>query len=195
MPGIPPFARSEKVADYERECRPVVWKEHKIQSADGVKLKLLQSGIEDASKKRDIMLLLSRVRCRSSKHRRELKLSGTHPPSHLVCPCSLLSSSCSILPLHLHNLPRSPSSLFPTYRGFWTSKGRASQAGIELDAQAALQWVFANHDLATTKIVPWGQSIGAGVATTLLARLVKSSATKRSSTRSWASSSKRPSST
>jgi uncharacterized protein len=57
MPGIPPFARSEKVADYSRECRPVLWKEHKIQSADGVKLKLLQSGIEDGSEKRDIVLL------------------------------------------------------------------------------------------------------------------------------------------
>jgi fermentation-respiration switch protein FrsA (DUF1100 family) len=56
-----------------------------------------------------------------------------------------------------------------SYRGFWTSKGRPSERGIKLDAQAALQWVLSKIDLSNTRVVIWGQSIGAGVATTALA--------------------------
>ncbi len=53
-----------------------------------------------------------------------------------------------------------------SYRGFWTSRGRASQRGIEQDASAALSWVQENysdpsHDV---RLILWGQSIGAGVA-------------------------------
>ena len=61
-----------------------------------------------------------------------------------------------------------------SYRGFWTSKGRPSEKGIGLDAQAALQWIFNKYDLSKTKLVIWGQSIGAGVATTALAELLES---------------------
>ena len=60
-----------------------------------------------------------------------------------------------------------------SYRGFWASKGRPSEQGIKLDAKAALQWVLGRYNLAKTKIVIWGQSIGAGVATTALASFVK----------------------
>jgi hypothetical protein len=42
MPSVPPFSRSEKVADYVTQCRPVVWKEHVIGSGDGVAIKLLE---------------------------------------------------------------------------------------------------------------------------------------------------------
>lgn len=42
MPSIPPFSRSEKVSDYEVQCRPVVWKEHEIQTADRVAIKILE---------------------------------------------------------------------------------------------------------------------------------------------------------
>lgn len=55
-----------------------------------------------------------------------------------------------------------------SYRGFWTSKGRASQKGIELDAKATLAWVQENYPGA--RVVLWGQSLGAGVAADLVAR-------------------------
>lgn len=61
-----------------------------------------------------------------------------------------------------------------SYRGFWTSRGRASQRGIELDAAAALQWVLGNHDFSNTNLVLWGQSIGCGVATNAAARYLSS---------------------
>jgi len=60
-----------------------------------------------------------------------------------------------------------------SYRGFWTSKGRPSQPGIELDGEAALNWVFSQNDLQNTKIVVWGQSIGAGAATVSLSNFVR----------------------
>lgn len=53
-----------------------------------------------------------------------------------------------------------------SYRGFWTSKGRPSERGIKLDAQAALQWILSKGDLSNPRVIIWGQSIGAGVATT-----------------------------
>lgn len=53
-----------------------------------------------------------------------------------------------------------------SYRGFWTSSGRASQSGVESDAAAALQWTieFSRRTAADVRLVLWGQSIGAGVA-------------------------------
>jgi uncharacterized protein len=42
MPSVPPFSRSEKVADYATQCRPIVWKEHAIKASDGVVIKLLE---------------------------------------------------------------------------------------------------------------------------------------------------------
>jgi len=60
-----------------------------------------------------------------------------------------------------------------SYRGFWKSKGRPSQAGIELDAEAALRWVLTRYDPSRVNIVVWGQSIGAGAATVGLANLLK----------------------
>lgn len=58
-----------------------------------------------------------------------------------------------------------------SYRGYWRSRGRPSERGIGLDAEAALQWVRQlNSDNSREKrlvVVLWGQSIGAGVATNL----------------------------
>lgn len=50
-----------------------------------------------------------------------------------------------------------------SYRGFWTSSGRPSEHGIMLDAEAALAWIAATFPSASA-VVPWGQSLGAGVA-------------------------------
>ena len=63
-----------------------------------------------------------------------------------------------------------------SYRGFWQSRGRPTQSGIELDAEAAFEWLLkrcTTNDHQETKIVVWGQSIGAGVATVGLSNLLK----------------------
>lgn len=66
-----------------------------------------------------------------------------------------------------------------SYRGYWTSRGRASERGIALDAQAALEYVSRLQDEEVGENRPgpkpapvlifWGQSIGSGVATNLAA--------------------------
>lgn len=60
-----------------------------------------------------------------------------------------------------------------SYRGYWTSTGSPSQKGIEQDADTALSWVleryFPHGSLRRRKLMIWGQSIGAGVATNLTA--------------------------
>ena len=62
-----------------------------------------------------------------------------------------------------------------SYRSFWTSRGRPSQRGIELDAEAALQWIGTTFGVPSpkSKLLLWGQSIGAGVATHAAARAVR----------------------
>lgn len=55
-----------------------------------------------------------------------------------------------------------------SYRGYWTSSGRASQAGIARDADSFLDWlhtVYLDRSEPRPELVIWGQSIGAGVAT------------------------------
>lgn len=68
-----------------------------------------------------------------------------------------------------------------SYRGYWTSRGRPSEKGINLDAQAGLQYVQrlqaeqeqtrSADDGSKPKpvLIFWGQSIGSGVATNLAA--------------------------
>lgn len=54
-----------------------------------------------------------------------------------------------------------------SYRGFWTSKGSASEEGIKLDAAATLDYVAEQYP--DVFVILWGQSIGAGVATSAAA--------------------------
>ena len=62
-----------------------------------------------------------------------------------------------------------------SYRGFWTSKGRPSQKGIELDAKAALDWVATEYSPRSDRVtvILWGQSIGAGVALNAVAQVYR----------------------
>ena len=53
MPNVPSFSRSETVEDYSRRCQPIVWKEHTVTTADGVKIKLLVGAKQEVSKPED----------------------------------------------------------------------------------------------------------------------------------------------
>ena len=64
-----------------------------------------------------------------------------------------------------------------SYRGYWTSSGRATEKGIALDAVASLNWIKQYHRRQNStyadeeiSVVIWGQSIGAGVATSLASK-------------------------
>ena len=55
-----------------------------------------------------------------------------------------------------------------SYRGYWKSAGRPSEAGIRQDSVAALEWVQKQYG-CRSKTVVWGQSLGAAVAGSLAA--------------------------
>lgn len=64
-----------------------------------------------------------------------------------------------------------------SYRGYWTSRGRPSEDGIAKDAESAMKWIGEMHrnshgapHAESAPLIIWGQSIGAGVATSLAAR-------------------------
>lgn len=67
-----------------------------------------------------------------------------------------------------------------SYRGYWTSKGRPSEIGINYDTMAAVEWISQLHENTYKRdehgahgtkpiLIIWGQSIGAGFATNLAA--------------------------
>lgn len=84
-----------------------------------------------------------------------------------------------VLRLLTRSVPEEPHIKYTiiavSYRGFWTSKGRPSQKGIELDIAAALDWVSRTYGASQDQLhlILWGQSIGAGIATVAAAQYMK----------------------
>lgn len=169
MPNMPPFSRSEKLEDYTNECKPVVWKERHIKSLDGTKLALAIGSIPDTIDKASEPGVTREIKGK------EVVIgyfqgNGSSTPPRL----SILSNVLKIL-----NNRTSASGgqvryklIALSYRGYWTSSGRASQSGIELDAQALLQYIattYANPS-SDVEVMLWGQSVGSGVATTATAK-------------------------
>lgn len=58
-----------------------------------------------------------------------------------------------------------------SYRGYWRSRGRPTEKGINKDTEAAAQWIADECSKSGGKhqpiLIVWGQSIGAGFATNL----------------------------
>ena len=147
MSYMPPQTRSEKIEDYVTTCKPVEWEEARIKSLDGTNIVL-------------------GVGCIPPK--------GTRAVEREVVICYFQGNGGSVpprLPLLSHTLKLLASRggestrytmVALSYRGYWKSSGRATEAGIKLDAQATLNWIKDLHPNAS--IVLWGQSLGAGVA-------------------------------
>jgi len=57
-----------------------------------------------------------------------------------------------------------------SYRGYGNSEGVPSEKGIQMDAQAALDYILQHPVLQRTKIILYGQSLGGAVAIDLLSR-------------------------
>ncbi|KAF8168752.1 Alpha/Beta hydrolase protein [Pholiota molesta] len=58
------------------------------------------------------------------------------------------------------------------YRGYPGNKGRPSEKGLRLDAQAALDYILADPILSTKPVIAFGQSMGGAVAIDLTSRNV-----------------------
>ncbi|KAF2493587.1 alpha/beta-hydrolase [Lophium mytilinum] len=163
MPSVPPYSRREKIADYTRTCGSVHWEEQRITSIDGTRISLCIGQLQDETH----------------------GTSAGPSSSHVVV--LYFQGNASSLPPRLPTLSKVLNSLNPgnqytlvavSYRGFWTSQGRASQRGIEMDADAAIAWAqtrFEDHSTRSRpKLVLWGQSIGASVAAGAASRLLQS---------------------
>lgn len=54
------------------------------------------------------------------------------------------------------------------YRGFGLSQGVASEKGFYKDAEASINYLLTRKDIDTTKLIPFGQSIGGAVVVDLV---------------------------
>lgn len=174
---LPPLTRSEKIEDYERECRPVQWTQKRLRSLDGTKLAVCEGRIPSSEETR---IALADGDARSRVVICYFQGNGGSTPMRLP----LLSQVLRAITETSRKLDLSTrSSLAGTeylvvalsYRGYWTSSGRATQSGIEMDAQAFLNWVSKNHgdSQSQTKIILWGHSLGAAVATAATAAYLR----------------------
>ncbi|PHH70184.1 hypothetical protein CDD80_6174 [Ophiocordyceps camponoti-rufipedis] len=152
-PFMPPNARSMRIADFARQCGGIQWREERIRSLDGT----------------EIALCVSEMSPHDVAHTRVYILYFQGNASSL--PPRLPDISWVLRRLKDQNKPISYTTVCLSYRGYWTSHDRPSERGINLDAQAALQWVARLHrdSLAKPVVLLWGQSIGCGFATNLAA--------------------------
>ncbi|CAI7646447.1 unnamed protein product [Penicillium manginii] len=171
---LPPFSRSDKIEDYLPECKPVQWEEKRIQSLDGTNLSICEGRIP-AQKDRNHM---------ESKRKKSIIIcyfQGNGGSTPLRLP--LLSQVVRTL---AHKSKFADSNVEPgftlvalSYRGYWTSSGRATQSGIERDAQAFLNWVSTYYTSPDTdlQIVLWGHSLGSAVASSVLSKYITAQGT------------------
>jgi fermentation-respiration switch protein FrsA (DUF1100 family) len=151
MSYMPPQTRSEKIEDYAATCKPVEWEEVRIKSLDGTNIALGVGCIPS-----------ERTSATGQAVTREVVIcyfqgnGGSVPPR-----LPLLSHILKLLQSRGGETTRY-TIVALSYRGYWKSSGRATEAGIKLDAQATLNWIKETHTDAS--IVLWGQSLGAGVA-------------------------------
>jgi len=170
MPGLPPTARSELIADYTKLCGGVPWREERTRAADGTDLAMavapmpLSWGkkIPAPMPKAHVYLLYFQGNASSIPPRL--------PDLSWVIRAVTDSKAPSMAPMQL-------TFVCLSYRGYWTSRGRPSEEGIRLDAEAGVRWIAQQHEemygnsegSPVPILLVWGQSIGSGVATNLAA--------------------------
>ncbi|KAL4733058.1 Alpha/Beta hydrolase protein [Aspergillus similis] len=185
---LPPLSRSEKIEDYAREFREVRWSETFITSLDGTRLAVCEGRLPapirgdrgvKAKKKKKVRVVICYFQGNGGSTPLRLPLLS------LVMKSIEESSSSS----SFHASGRDEVKFeyeyiiaALSYRGYWKSSGRATQRGIEADAAAFLNWVYdayrSEHD--DLRVVLWGHSLGAAVASSALVRRLASTRTSDS---------------
>lgn len=173
MPGLPPNARRETIADYSRLCWGIQWREETTKAVDGTRLGLAVATIQLPS-------------------REVSALRETEPRTRCYVYVLYFQGNASSLPPRLpdlsavlHKVRTNDATIIPatdlifvclSYRGYWTSGGKPSERGIRLDAEAGVRWIVEDHRQRCLDgsgqppvLLLWGQSIGSGVATNLAA--------------------------
>ncbi|KAL2864962.1 alpha/beta hydrolase family protein [Aspergillus lucknowensis] len=156
---LPPLSRSENISDYEGEFRGVQWTEKRIRSLDGTKLALCEGRFPSKPSEGSV------VQRKKSVVICYFQGNGGSTPLRLPLlsqvMCAIKEASGSSDTNHVEYVVVALS-----YRGYWKSSGRATQSGIETDAQAFLEWVRETYATPDTdlQVVLWGHSLGAAVA-------------------------------
>lgn len=148
MSYMPPQTRSEKIEDYAATCKPVQWEEVRLRSLDGTAIALgvgsIPSEAVSEAPMKDVVICYFQGN------------GGSVPPR-----LPLVSNTLKLLQSRVGGQVRF-TIVALSYRGYWTSSGRATEPGIKLDSQATLEWIERTYPEAS--IFLWGQSLGAGVA-------------------------------
>ena len=152
MPYVPPFSRSEKIADYASLCLPVIWREEWFLSRDGTRLACAIGQLPSTTSPPGKLQQANRTVVIYFHG------NGGSVPSRLPSLSAVLK--------RLQSPPGQVMNeiiiIALSYRGYWTSAGRASEKGLKLDADAAL--LYAHEQYPDSNIVLWGQSLGAAAA-------------------------------
>ncbi|OTA80875.1 hypothetical protein M434DRAFT_401565 [Hypoxylon sp. CO27-5] len=169
MPGLPPNARREKIQDYANRCAGIQWREERVRATDGTDLALCVTDVDlgpsATSRLPDIAFYILYFQGNAS----------SIPPRLPDLSSALSMLKRQSLQWRGRNIRCTMVCL--SYRGYWTSRGRPTEKGLNIDAAAALNWISQLHcdfhgkgdqgSGPAAKVVLWGQSIGAGVATNL----------------------------
>lgn len=189
MPNIPPFSRSETIDDYAGQCRPVQWTEDSLVTGDDVRISLAVGEIprnEDARRddvgkedgEMDVVVLYFQgygsIYILESIRKLIVYSNAASLPPRFPYLSRVVKMANGDGMLNAKNGQKKNITIVAvSYRGYWTSTGSPSQKGIEQDADAALSWVLERYfpcgSPRRRKLMIWGQSIGAGVATNLTA--------------------------
>ncbi|TGZ83777.1 hypothetical protein EX30DRAFT_393333 [Ascodesmis nigricans] len=150
MPSIPPFSRSETLETYRQFHHGITWGSETLKTPDNHRLTV---GIAHRPPLKDIRI----------KHNLNilfLQGNASSLPPRTPTISRILRDLPPHLDIHFYAL---------SYRGFWTSTGRASPKGIAIDTKAFLstymkrssQPIDDSRNLET--LLLWGQSIGSGI--------------------------------
>ncbi|KAK4181311.1 Alpha/Beta hydrolase protein [Triangularia setosa] len=173
MPGLPPNARSERVMDWLSRCGGIQWSEERTKATDGTDLAMAVATVPLPKGNRQVAAGAGKT---VVAHVYVLYFQGNAssipprlPDLSWVLRAISDSKQYALAPMEL-------TFVCLSYRGYWTSRGRASEPGIRLDAEAGVNWILQHHERtfgkdSTTRpiLLVWGQSIGSGVATNLAA--------------------------
>ncbi|KAK3398091.1 alpha/beta-hydrolase [Sordaria brevicollis] len=171
MPGFPPNSPWELIENYANHCGGIKWTDERTRAADGT----------------DLAMAMTTVPMQKGKSPTDKQAAMAH-----VYVLYFQGNAASIPPRlpdlswvlrnvsDSHNPDLAPlqiSFICLSYRGYWTSRGRPSEPGLRLDAEAGVRWISQYHeqlygsasDAPQPILLLWGQSIGCGVATNLAA--------------------------
>ncbi|RFN51691.1 hypothetical protein FIE12Z_4003 [Fusarium flagelliforme] len=151
------------IDEVSRDCGRIKWREERIKSKDGTEIALCVADVPSVPEPSTA----------KAAHAYVLYFQGN--ASSL--PPRLPDLSWIIRRAHENEPSIHYTIVCLSYRGYWTSHDRPSEPGIDLDSQAALQWIYQLHESKSKKgdgtkptVLLWGQSIGCGFATNLAAK-------------------------